>query len=127
MLLQQYNKARNLTGLEAPICRFLPVELAQILITYLCYIRPIQTTFQAASVLPTTRVEIEAAYQHWLFVKAGRRMNDDNIRLSFTTILAHSGLLLKFSAYRFASLLLVDSVEMFAHSSLFIFASQDTS
>jgi len=103
MLLQQYNKARNLTGLEAPICRYLPVELAQIVIIYLCYVRPIQTTFQSALALPNARAEIVAAYQHWLFVKAGRRMTDDNIRQSFTTILASSGILLKFSAYRLAS------------------------
>jgi len=45
MILQAYNKSRNLTGLEAAICRYLPLELAQLLAVFISYVRPIQGIF----------------------------------------------------------------------------------
>jgi len=100
MILQAYNKSRNLTGVEAAICRFLPVDLAHLLARYLCYVRPVQASF--ATVLAPLDKKEEIAYfcRTYLFVKRGKRMTDSDIRDAFTQTLGAKGLALSFSGNR---------------------------
>jgi hypothetical protein len=99
MLLQQYNKSRNLTGMEAAICRFLPVELASLLVTYVAFIRPARVML-ASALKPDGAAEMAEIERHWLFVRGGKRMTDEQIRSAFSDTLSKHLILVNFSGYR---------------------------
>jgi hypothetical protein len=101
MLLQQYSKTRNTSGLETAISRFLPYELAHLLLRYLAIVRPVETTFQASLAAANDKPQVVATYQHWLFVERGRRMTAEAIRETFVRKMAGSLILVKFSGYRY--------------------------
>jgi len=100
LILQAYSKSRNLTGLEAAICRYLPLELAQLLAVFISYIRPIQGIFTTILAPQDKKEDTVQIFRTYLFVKSGKRMADGDIRDAFTRTMFIKGIQISFSGNR---------------------------
>lgn len=98
MVLIRYWKPRNLVGHDIHVCRFLPKQLAHRLLTYLKFVKPLETFF--VSNLHGT-AESASCKLH-LFTKRGFPATPEDLREFFCRFIApHSPI--TFSAYRFES------------------------
>jgi hypothetical protein len=101
MIYSRYGKTQTLKGKQAPVARFLPSELAGLLIGYLTLIRPVEVSM-ALLLAGQNEEDTQLAHKgrYALFWRNGSPMSEQILCRDFATGLVERGIPLQFQQHR---------------------------